>query len=103
MFPRVYLSYAPADAAFAVHLRDDLRAAGAQVDESPPGLDGMDLSSSDAMLQINDALARHEILVAVLSPEALGSARVRREVYLAAGLPGARAVRRPLLALAAAP
>jgi hypothetical protein len=101
MFPRVYLSYAPADAAFAARLRDDLRAAGAGVDESPPGLDGMNLSSSDAMVQINGALARHAVLVAVLSPEALGSARVEREMYLAAGRASSGAMRPPLLVRAA--
>jgi hypothetical protein len=97
MFPRVYLSYAPADAAFAARLRDDLRAGGAVVDESPSGLDGADLSSSDAMLQINDALARNALLVAVFSPEALGSARVQREIYLAAGRASTGASRPPVL------
>ena len=100
MLPRVYLSYAPADEAFAARLRDDLRAAGANVEVSPPQLDTVDASTSDGMLHINDALARREALVLVLSPDALASARVNRELYLAAGRAEAGAMRDPVLVTA---
>jgi hypothetical protein len=97
MSTRVYLSYAPADAAFAARLRDDLRAAGEDVEESRPELDTYDLSTSDGMTRVNDALAQREIEIIVLSPSSLASPRVNRELYVAAGRASTGAMRQPVL------
>ncbi len=97
---RVYLSYAPADEAFASHLRDDLRAAGEDVETSPPELDTLDLTTSDNLERLNQALGQRDAMVAVLSPDALASTRVNRELYIASGRAESGAMQPPVVVAA---
>ncbi len=94
---RVYLSYAPADQAFAARLQDDLRAAGDEVVTSSPEFDTLDLSTSENLARLNQAMAGKDLLVVVLSPEALASMRVNRELYVASGRTTSGEMRLPVV------
>jgi hypothetical protein len=79
-YPRVFLSYAHQDAADARKLAADLRAAGVEVsmlDDAP---------ASEFVQEINRGLSGSEWLVQVLTPAAVRSIWVRREVDAALNL-----------------
>jgi hypothetical protein len=97
---RVYLSYAPADEAFASRLRDDLRAAGEDVETSSPELDTLDLTTSSNLERLNQMLGQRDTVVAVLSPDALASTRVNRELYIASGRAESGAMHAPVVVTA---
>lgn len=94
MARHIYVSAATADAVFAQRLGDDLRAAGHDVVLSPADLDSMDPQSGDFLNRVNTELGGRDAFIIILSTEAFGSARVKREAYLA----GARATSGLLLA-----
>lgn len=97
---RVYLNYAPADEAFAARLREDLRAAGEDVVTPSPEFDGLDLNTSDSLSKINQSLSERDVMAVVLSPDALSSPRVNRELYVASGRATTGGMRPPVLVTA---
>lgn len=76
--PRVFISHASADAAFANHLADDLRRQGADC-----WLDSSHLGAGDFVARINAALAGRDQVILVLTPAAIQSQWVNREVSAA--------------------
>lgn len=100
MARRIYVSAAAADAAFAQRLGNDLRAAGHDVALSPADLDSMDPQSGDFLNRVNTELSGRDAFIVVLSTEAFGSARVRREVYLAGARATSGLMLAPLLVIA---
>jgi hypothetical protein len=76
--PRVFISHASADAEFATRLSDDLRALGADV-----WLDSSHMGAGDFVARINVALADRDVVALVLSPTAVQSPWVNREVNAA--------------------
>lgn len=100
MARRIYVSAAAADTAFAQRLCDDLRAAGHDVMLSPADLDSMDPQSGDFLSRINTELSGRDAFIIVLSTEAFGSARVKREAYLAGARATSGLMLAPLLVIA---
>lgn len=78
--PRVFVSHSHADDVFTARLVSDLRAAGIDV-----WVDVTDMDPGNFMTHIDDALARCDWLVLVLTPNAISSSFVRFEVSTAIG------------------
>jgi hypothetical protein len=76
--PRVFLSHASADAAFANRMADDLRRMGADI-----WLDSSHIGSGDFVSHINAALAGREHVILVLTRASIQSQWVNREVSAA--------------------
>lgn len=76
--PRVFVSHASSDVAFATNLGRDLRQLGADV-----WMDSSHLGAGDFVDRINDALQRSDVFVLVLTPAAVASQWVRQEMNAA--------------------
>lgn len=76
--PRIFLSHAEEDIAFAERLAGDLRARGLDV-----WLDASHLGAGDFLTAISQALSQRDVLALVLTPAALASQWVPLEVNAA--------------------
>lgn len=94
---RVYISAVPADKPWADRLAYDLYAAGIAVELPAPELDMPGQTTSDLAAHIYDHLAKCDAFLLILSPEALASYRVNREMYQATTRALNGEMQRPLL------
>lgn len=76
--PRIFVSHSHQDDAFTQRLVDDLHRAGGDV-----WVDKAGIQHGNFMERIDEALARSEWFVLVLTPNAIESAYVRQETYTA--------------------
>jgi hypothetical protein len=93
--PRVFVSHASADAQFANHLADDLRASGADV-----WLDSSHMGAGDFVAHINNALASREFVVLVLTPASIQSPWVSQEFNAAIARTQQGLMRPPIVVMA---
>jgi TIR domain-containing protein len=95
--PRVFISHASADAAFANHLADDLRRLDADI-----WLDSSHMGAGDFISHINVALTDRDAVILVLTPAAIQSDWVTREVNAAIAREN-QGLMRPMIVVMAQP
>ena len=75
MGPRIFISHASQDQAFAERLADDLRRAGADV-----WLDATHLGTGNFLQRINEAINARDVLLLILTPDAIADRSVPFEM-----------------------
>lgn len=94
---RIYVSYVPLDKSWSDRLAYDLSAAGIGAEFSAPDLDAPGQTTSELAARIYDRVAKCDGFVLLLSPEALTSYRINREMYQATTRSLSGEMRRPVL------